>query len=58
MELGDVVERGQPVATVVDSVSAEGRDVRSRIDGVVIGALKTALVHRGDALVHIARVES
>jgi predicted deacylase len=33
-------------------------DIRARVAGVVIGLLRTALVHRGDALVHIAEVEA
>jgi len=32
--------------------------VRSKIDGVVVGLLRTPLVQRGDAIAHIARIAS
>ncbi len=56
--LGDVVAKGQCLATVSDSVGRKEDTVPARIAGIVIGVLRTALVHRGDALIHIAEVES
>jgi hypothetical protein len=55
VKLGERVDKGQVVAEVVDSVAKSRAVTRAKYAGVVIGCLKTALVHRGDALVHIAR---
>jgi uncharacterized protein len=55
VRLGERVDMGQVVAEVVDSVGKSRAVTRAKHAGVVIGCLKTALVHRGDALVHIAR---
>lgn len=57
VELGDSVEQGQPLASVSDSIGRSEAVVRSRSSGVVIGILRTAHVHRGDALVHVAELE-
>jgi predicted deacylase len=52
-----MVRTGDVVATVTDSVGKKEVAVRSSEDGIVIGVLRTALVHRGNALVHVARIE-
>ena len=52
--LGQRVEGGQQVATIIDSMGKREYPVKARSAGMVIGLLETALVHRGDALVHIA----
>lgn len=57
VKLGDVVSSGQCVAVISDSTGARELVVRSRVGGMVIGILRTALVHRGDALVHVAEIE-
>lgn len=56
--LGETVAKGQTVATISDSIGKEELRVRSRVGGIVIGLLRTALVHRGDAVVHVAEVEA
>jgi predicted deacylase len=56
VEVGQRVDAGQRLGMVVDATSAPETIVSSKGAGVVIGALKTAVVHRGDALVHIADV--
>ncbi len=56
VELGDVVDQGQRIATISDSMDGKQLEIRARSGGIVIGLLKTALVHRGDAIVHIAEV--
>jgi len=53
--LGSHVEKGRVVATVADSLGGKESEVHAREDGLVIGRLNTAVVHRGDALVHLAR---
>lgn len=55
--LGARVEAGQRVATVSQSTGGPELVIRSRCAGTVIGALRTALVHRGDALVHVAELQ-
>ncbi len=57
VSLGELVERGQSVATISDSTSTAELNVRARTTGVVIGVLLDAIVHRGDALVHIAEIQ-
>jgi len=57
-EIGRTVETGEVVATVTDSVSSRVVPLRSRVSGVVVGVLRTGIVHRGDAVVHVAEVAS
>jgi uncharacterized protein len=56
--LGDVVQSGQVIGIVGDPLSEQETPVTSPADGVVIGRLNLPLVHEGDALFHIARVEN
>ncbi|MCA9528915.1 MAG: succinylglutamate desuccinylase/aspartoacylase family protein [Myxococcales bacterium] len=58
VELGDRVEDGQVVGRVVDTVGGKGRPVHARHGGVVIGRSTSALVYRGDAVVHVAKVDA
>lgn len=55
--LGEEVVEGQKLATITDSVGKKETPVRARGPGIVICILRTALVHRGDALVHVATVD-
>jgi len=57
VELGDRVRAGQTLATVMDSSGYEAVEVPARGPGIVIGRLGTALVNRGDALIHVAEIE-
>ncbi|MBI2384317.1 MAG: succinylglutamate desuccinylase/aspartoacylase family protein [Gammaproteobacteria bacterium] len=56
--LGDQVQAGQLLGIVGDPFGQEDVPVYAPLDGVVIGRLHLPLVHEGDALFHIARVES
>ncbi len=56
VELGDAVDPAQLIATISDSIDGKEASIRARSGGIVIGLLRTALVHRGDAVVHIAEV--
>ena len=58
VELGQGVAAGDSLATICDSVGGHDSHVRARVGGVVIGLLRTAIVHRGDALVHVAEIEA
>jgi len=55
-KLGAEVRQGQELAVIFNALSPGGTSLRSKTDGVVIGLLKTPLVHRGDAIAHIAEV--
>ena len=54
VDLGDAVETGQPIATIVDAFGVRLGRVKSRVDGFVIGHTQHPLVNQGDAVTHIA----
>jgi len=54
VELGQRVVAGETLATITDSIGSKEVPVRSRVAGIVIGIQRTAIVHRGDAVVHVA----
>lgn len=54
--LGTWVKAGTTIATILDSVGRQELPVRPKVDGVIVGLLRTALVHRGDALFHLAEM--
>jgi predicted deacylase len=55
--LGDVVNEGQRLGIVGDPLSENEEPVESPATGVIIGRLNLPLVHEGDAIFHIARVD-
>lgn len=58
VDLGDIVEPRQPLAEVADAYGGERRVIRAREASIVIARLEQPVVHRGDALVHLAPLES
>lgn len=56
VRLGERVTRKQRVGVISDVVGPSERMLHSPIDGIVIGVLRTAVVHRGDPVVHIAKI--
>ncbi|MGF1510341.1 MAG: succinylglutamate desuccinylase/aspartoacylase family protein [Myxococcota bacterium] len=58
VELGRRVETGDTVAVVYDALSRAETKIQSHIDGFVIGHRSEALVHKGDAIAHIAVPDS
>lgn len=56
--LGEVVRAGQCLALVGDPFGETEREAFSPVDGVIIGRLSLPLVHEGDALFHIAKVDN
>lgn len=54
VELGQRIEAGQTLATVTQTLGRGRIPLRSRNAGIVIGMLRDALVHHGDAVVHVA----
>ena len=57
VRLGDTVTKGAIAAHVVDPIGADDTPVPVPASGIVIGLLRNPLVHRGDALMHIARFD-
>jgi len=56
-QLGQAVERHDRIARVTDPLGGRGEDVRSPLDGIVIGHTIHPLVHRGDGILHIAELK-
>ncbi len=56
VELGEVVQRGQLLGTIHDSVGQRLSRVSAPRVGIVIGRVQQPLVNQGDALVHLAEV--
>lgn len=55
--LGDLVRKGQRLALVGDPFGEVEQEALAPDDGVIIGRLHLPLVHEGDALFHLARVD-
>ena len=55
--LGDRVRKDQQIAVIGDPMGDDELPVAATTDGVVIGRLNLPLVHEGDALFHIAKVD-
>lgn len=51
---GDLVEGGQPLATISGPLGERERSVTAQETGIIVGQLRMPLVNRGDALFHIA----
>ena len=58
VELGDRVEEGARLGTLTNSFGRTLRLVKADRAGVVIGMTEAPLVNRGDAIVHLAEIES
>ncbi len=54
VDLGTRVDKGEVMAYIADGSSSKRIAVRAPAGGVVIGALQTAMVHRGDAIANLA----
>ena len=54
LELGDRVEKNARLGVISDIFGEQQVPIRSPIDGIVIGLQLNPMVHRGDALVHVA----
>lgn len=54
-ELGATVRRKDVVGTVSDPFGSEEKRVLAPSAGLIIGRLERPLVHRGDALIHLAK---
>jgi predicted deacylase len=56
VELGQIVQRGDVIATVRDSVGRRLSRTRATRSGMVIGHTQHPLVNQGDAIIHIAEL--
>ena len=57
VEPGDPVDKGQTVAEVFDALGKKDVPLAARHAGMVIGCVRSAAVHRGDAVVNVAELE-
>ncbi|MEP0949430.1 succinylglutamate desuccinylase/aspartoacylase family protein [Nodosilinea sp. FACHB-141] len=58
VSLGDEVKQRQPMGFISDTFGDKPVQVRSPMDGIVIGHGQNPLVNQGDALVHVASVRA
>lgn len=56
-KLGATVSKDEILASIFDPFGETEEKVLSPVDGIVIGCLQLPLVHKGDALFHIAPLE-
>lgn len=57
VQLGAEVEAGAEIAIVYDTLGQNRAIVRAGKPGVVIGHVTSPIVHRGDAVAHVAQIE-
>jgi len=55
---GDRVTKSDTLAIIFDTLTREPTRVKAEKEGLVIGLLRTALVNRGDAIVHVAEIST
>lgn len=56
VEMGEIVAKGDTLATLHDPFGKRLGRVNARFDGMVIGHTQYPLVNRGDAMVHVAEL--
>ena len=56
VQLGQEVENRDAIATIADAFGEDQVTVKAPTSGIVIGVTQNPLVHQGDAIIHIARV--
>lgn len=54
IQLGDKVKRRQLLGTITDPFGIERFQVKARVEGRIIGMNNNPVVHKGDAILHIA----
>ncbi len=58
VRLGAEVDEGQSVAVVFDALGRDRSLVKAKSSGILIGHVTSPIVHRGDAIAHIAEVSA
>lgn len=56
--LGSIVKKNQVMAFIIDPIGDNEEKVAAPFEGIVIGCLNLPLVHKGDAIFHLASAES
>ncbi len=56
--LGSVVKKNQTMACIIDPIGDNEEKLLAPFEGIVIGCLKLPLVHKGDAIFHLASAQS
>lgn len=56
--LGSVVKKNQVMACIIDPIGDNEEKLLAPCEGIVIGSLKLPLVHKGDAIFHLASAEN
>lgn len=56
-QVGDVVEKGNSMGIIYDSIGKKLSSIKAHMNGLVIGKTETPLINQGDAMYHIAEVE-
>lgn len=54
IKLGDLVEKGMNLGSITDPFGNEKKPLKSKYEGRVIGINNCPVVHKGDAILHIA----
>ena len=58
VEIGETVTNGQQIGTIIDAFGKRLGTIKAKRSGLVIGRTLYPLVNQGDALVHVASLES
>ncbi|MBU0680326.1 MAG: succinylglutamate desuccinylase/aspartoacylase family protein [Proteobacteria bacterium] len=56
--LGSLVKKNQVMACIIDPIGDNEEKLLAPFEGIIIGSLKLPLVHKGDAIFHLASAES
>lgn len=56
-EIGDHVEAGEVIGTIVDPYGERQKELKASGPGIIIGRANIPAINQGDALFHIAKVE-
>jgi len=56
-KLGDTIQKNDLLAIITDIFGREKIEIKSTVDGILIGCCELPLVNQGDALFHIATLE-
>ena len=56
-QIGSQIQAGDTLAVVSDPLGEAETDIKSRMDGIIVGRANLPLVHEGDALFHIGSTQ-
>jgi hypothetical protein len=56
--LGSLVKKNQVMACIIDPIGDNEEKLLAPFEGIIIGSLNLPLVHKGDAIFHLASAES